>query len=44
MEWISNDVKNWTSNAYKNLLWLSGGHFSIKVDKLMTFEESCIEC
>ena len=29
IEWISNIVRLWTLNAYKNLIWLSGRDFFI---------------
>jgi len=42
IEWISNFVKIWNSNAHKSLIWLSGRHFMI--DKIrQTYEKSCID-
>jgi len=36
IEWISNVVIIWTSNAHKNLIWLACRHFFlVMVDKLM---------
>ena len=41
IEWISNVVKIWISNAHKNLIWLSYRHFFF--DKCRkSYKESCI--